>query len=430
MAGYAVFDTETTGLSPGWRHRVVEIGIVQLDERGAETGSWATLLNPGRDLGPQHVHGITGAQVMRAPTFEQVAGDIAAVMGGRLVVGHNVGFDVAFLRHEFRLLGVPLPAGDGWQLDTMALARAYLPGTGRSLAACCRATGVDNPAAHSALSDARATADLLRWMLAVAGSPPRWHDRLTGGTPWPELPPGTRPPMTRDEVPDEPHFLRRLVERLPRAGTTAGVAFATGTAVPVDGYLAVLDRALVGRHLSLHDQDELVRVAGRLGVGPAEADLLHRYYLGDLVGAASLDGAVTAERRADLAAVTALLGLEPAALDEALTAAQATAGDPATGGPAAEDPAAGRVAGGPGDGFRLEAGDEVVLTGTSSRRADLEIRCLAGGLDLRGTVTRRTRLVCAADQDTESVKARRARRYGIPVVGLDAFERLLDTLEN
>ena len=56
---YAVVDVETTGLFPGAHHRVAEVAVVQVDDTGRVTGEWSTLVNPGRDLGSQHVHGPT-----------------------------------------------------------------------------------------------------------------------------------------------------------------------------------------------------------------------------------------------------------------------------------------------------------------------------------------------------------------------------------
>ena len=65
---YAVIDTETTGLSPRLRHRIVELAVVLVDESGQVEDEFCTLLNPERDLGPQHIHGIRGAEVINAPS--------------------------------------------------------------------------------------------------------------------------------------------------------------------------------------------------------------------------------------------------------------------------------------------------------------------------------------------------------------------------
>ncbi|CAL9663104.1 3'-5' exonuclease DinG [Actinosynnema sp. ALI-1.44] len=173
--GYAVVDVETTGFAARRADRVVEVAVVQLDARGEPTGEWCTLLNPGRDLGPQHVHRISAADVWAAPTFAQVAGALTDRLAGRVLVAHNLAFDARFLAAEFARLGVDLDP-DG--LCTMRLAP---PGAGRSLRDCCAAAGIVVEDAHSALHDARATARLFAHYLR-RGVPeaPR--------VPWPRLP--------------------------------------------------------------------------------------------------------------------------------------------------------------------------------------------------------------------------------------------------
>src|SRR4051812_45229645 len=81
--GYAVVDTETTGLLTGYRHRIAEIAVIHLDPDGTPTGEWSTLVNPQRDLGPQAIHGIRAAEVRRAPTFDQIAADLVDLLQGR-----------------------------------------------------------------------------------------------------------------------------------------------------------------------------------------------------------------------------------------------------------------------------------------------------------------------------------------------------------
>ncbi|XVS64437.1 exonuclease domain-containing protein [Actinosynnema sp. CA-299493] len=162
--GYAVVDVETTGFSARGSDRVVEVAVVGLDDAGRVTDEWCTLLNPGRDLGPQHVHRIRAADVWHAPTFAQAAGALTARLAERVVVAHNLSFDARFLTAEFARAGVDLPVTG---LCTMRLADRYLPDrAGRSLAACCEAVGVVIGSAHSALHDARATAGLFAHYLA------------------------------------------------------------------------------------------------------------------------------------------------------------------------------------------------------------------------------------------------------------------------
>ena len=66
MMAFAVVDFETTGILPSYHHRVVEIGVTHVDDDGTITGRWETLINPERDLGPQHIHGIRAADILDA----------------------------------------------------------------------------------------------------------------------------------------------------------------------------------------------------------------------------------------------------------------------------------------------------------------------------------------------------------------------------
>ncbi|SYZ34095.1 DNA polymerase III polC-type [Propionibacterium australiense] len=179
MPGYAVLDLETTGFSPRRGDRIVEIGIVLLDEQGRSQGEWGTLIQPWRDVGATSVHHITDRDVAAAPTLEQVTGRLIAQLRGRLVIAHNASFDVSFLDTELRRVGAELPPEPMPSVCTMRLGRTLLsprPPTFK-LADCCRAAGVSLRHAHSALGDARATAELFGVYLDIASA-------LDGPAPW------------------------------------------------------------------------------------------------------------------------------------------------------------------------------------------------------------------------------------------------------
>ena len=67
---------------------------------GAVVEEYETLIQPGRDPGPVHVHGITPEMLQSAPRFEEVAGDIATRLDGAVLVAHNISFDVRMLCQE------------------------------------------------------------------------------------------------------------------------------------------------------------------------------------------------------------------------------------------------------------------------------------------------------------------------------------------
>ena len=161
---YSIIDVETTGLSPRNGDRLVEIGVVRLDENGEITDRIDTLINPGIRVGATHIHGITEDMVADAPTFPDMASVLAKELAGTVIAAHNASFDMGFLLAEFHRSGyrtIRLPA-----LCTLVLARRSFPFLqSRSLSSCRRHLGITDEGAHNALADARATAILLRHLL-------------------------------------------------------------------------------------------------------------------------------------------------------------------------------------------------------------------------------------------------------------------------
>lgn len=152
-----MLDLETTGLAPSRGARAIEIGVVLVTMDGVVEDRWETLIDPGCGPGPTHIHGVTGDMLDGAPSFAEVAGDLADRIEGRTIVAHNAAFDVGFLDAEFAGSGV---AWDRHPLCTMRLARSrgLRPA---NLAYLCDHYGIVNHGAHRALGDAVATAELL-----------------------------------------------------------------------------------------------------------------------------------------------------------------------------------------------------------------------------------------------------------------------------
>lgn len=408
--GYAVVDVETTGLRPSWSDRIIEIGVVHLDRTGRVTGEWSTLVNPGRDLGPQHVHRIEAADMRYAPTFDQIAGDLVDLLRGRVMAAHNLPFDAGFLAAEFTHLGVYAPVSGMTDVCTMRWAGRLIPGAPRSLAGCCQMSGIALDGHHSALVDAQADAALLRVLLSLSEPEPPWQSALRKATvlSWPRLPPDRVEwvprgvARTRDR-----HFLARIVDRLPRVAEP----------VAAEPYLALLDRALLDRYISATEGDALVAAAADLGLGRRAVEGLHRDYLDALARAAWDDGVVTDDERTELYAVAALLGLSTGDADRALEAACDALPDAGQG---AERRSS----------FALAAGDLVVFTGEMDEDREVwEDRARAAGLQPHTGVTKKVRLVVAADPDSMSGKAKKARQYGIPIVTPAAFAGMLASLD-
>lgn len=404
--GYAVIDTETTGLLTGCRHRIAEIAVIHLDPDGTVTGEWCTLLNPQRDLGPQAIHGIRAADVRHAPTFDQIVGHLAGLLADRVVAAHNWPFDAMHLRAEFARLGIDTPFQPTAGLCTMRAAGRAMPWVRRSLIECCAAAGLPDRAWHTALDDARGAADLLGHLLHRAPHlvQPDEEHHAAADWPWPTFPRTLVEPVHRTPPGHvEPHFLARLVDRIPRTGEPA-----------TDAYLAMLDGALLDRQISATEADALVDLAHNLGLSKTQAVDAHHCYLSSLAEAVWADGVLTDEERCDVDTVATLLGVDADVAEHLLAAGRCAATNSA-------DTSALNVT-----GLTLRPGDTVVLTGTMQRgRAEITAHARAAGLRMTSSVSRRTTVVVAADPDSLSGKARDARACGVPVVNEHVFLRVL-----
>ncbi|MET9686359.1 TerD family protein [Streptomyces coeruleorubidus] len=188
---WAVIDVETSGLVAR-RDRVLSVAVVTLGPDGEQTGEFSTLLDPGCDPGPVHVHGLTAERLRGAPAFDQVAPRIGAMLRNRVLVAHNAQFDYDFLAHEFARAGAPLPVSR--RLCTLALNRRVDPPTeDLRLGTLAAHYGVPQIKAHDALDDTRVLAGVLRASLREAARlelplpfvscPPRQDSRFAPRTP-------------------------------------------------------------------------------------------------------------------------------------------------------------------------------------------------------------------------------------------------------
>lgn len=164
--GYAVVDVETSGLRAA-SDRVLQVAVTQMAADGAVESSWSTLLDPGCDPGPTHIHGLTRARLRGAPQFPDVAEDIDRRVEGRIVVAHNADFDHRFLAAESRRAGRRLPVEE--RLCTLALTRRLdLAVPDFKLGSVADYWGVQALRAHDAEDDVRVLVEILRHSLVWA----------------------------------------------------------------------------------------------------------------------------------------------------------------------------------------------------------------------------------------------------------------------
>ncbi|MCV7150712.1 DEDD exonuclease domain-containing protein [Mycobacterium pyrenivorans] len=171
---FVVVDLETTGGRPtGDRHdAITEIGAVKV--RGGEIlGEFATLVDPVRSIPPQIVAltGITSAMVYDAPRIDSVLPAFLEFSRGAVLVAHNAGFDIGFLRAAAERNHLPWPRPS--VLCTVRLARRVLTrdeAPSVRLSALAQLFGASTRPTHRALDDARATVDVLHALIERVGN--------------------------------------------------------------------------------------------------------------------------------------------------------------------------------------------------------------------------------------------------------------------
>jgi DNA polymerase-3 subunit epsilon len=161
---FAIFDFETTGLSPTYGHRICEVGCLRV-RNGAELDRFESLVNPRRPISPGafRVNRITAEMLRDAPAFGQVAGRLLQAIEGAVLVAHNAPFDLSFLAAELEIARLPLPGNP--VVDTLTLTRRTYSLSRNSLSAVVAALDVKISPTHRAMSDVQATCGVLERIL-------------------------------------------------------------------------------------------------------------------------------------------------------------------------------------------------------------------------------------------------------------------------
>lgn len=158
IRSYVVLDTETTGLSRQ-NDKIVEIALIRYDD-GRETERFHTLINPGIHIptSATRINHITDKDVAEAPTIEAVIPNILQLIGDRVVIGHNIAFDLGFLGYAISPKGPPIQID---YINTVTLARRAFPGrSSYKLVDLVSDLGIADSQDHRALGDVELTAQL------------------------------------------------------------------------------------------------------------------------------------------------------------------------------------------------------------------------------------------------------------------------------
>lgn len=368
----AVVDLETTGFRPR-SDRVVEIAVVTLSLPDLSIcDEFDTLLNPERDIGAQHIHGISPDMVVGAPTFREVAAILAEHVHDAVLVCHNIRFDIPFLAHEFTRAGGVFHPGTP---------RCTLAATRQKLSVACRDHDIPLSDAHSALADARATALLARKTLSLDAH----------GSAQAEVCAQAQAVHTLRRNRDSASRLGRIIERARYPETDEATQL----------YLTALDYVLDDFVIEAAEQGTLDELAAMLGLTPHQRREVHVAYFQSFVDAAQRDNVITAAEHRLLQKVHAALMLPVGDLPKADEANSSGSTIPM--------------------GTSVCFSGEAFMDGMPVPRRELEAMARANGLKPVATVTKTGCGLLVADPDSHSTKARNARKWGIPILAPERF---------
>ena len=153
-----VFDIETTGFSP-LKNRIIEIGAVRVEE-GRIVDKFSSFVNPDVPI-PFEIEKLTGINdnmVLDAPKIDRVLPEFLEFCRGAVMVAHNAGFDISFIKENARQQGLEF---NPTVLDTVSLARVLLPNLNRfKLDTVAKELKINLANHHRAVDDAGATAEI------------------------------------------------------------------------------------------------------------------------------------------------------------------------------------------------------------------------------------------------------------------------------
>ena len=158
MVRELALDTETTGLDHENGHRIVEIGIVELENHLPTGNNFHYYLNPERDSDRRalEIHGLSRKFLEDQPKFSDIAEEFVNYLSNSKIIIHNASFDVGFVNAELVRCNLRELNND-LIIDTLILAKKKFLGQSVSLDSLCRKYSIDlgGRDLHGALKDAK-----------------------------------------------------------------------------------------------------------------------------------------------------------------------------------------------------------------------------------------------------------------------------------
>lgn len=160
---YVILDFETTGLQ-SFKDEIIEVGMIKI-KNGEIIDQYSTLINPCIHIpnAASEVNGIYDKDVASAPKISDVIHIINEFIGESVVIGHNIRFDLDFLKMAMLENGI---SKNVTYFDTLSFSKAILPNTkNHKLQTLMEIAGIESTQSHRALDDAINTYKVLKFLI-------------------------------------------------------------------------------------------------------------------------------------------------------------------------------------------------------------------------------------------------------------------------
>lgn len=411
---FSIIDIETTGFSRK-NDRIVEVAIVKINENGEIIKGYETLVNPIRDVGPTHIHGITATDVINAPSFSEVKDTILGIINNSILVAHNKSFDFKFLECEFLRAGIEIQPIDG--ICTLSMSKKIFPELpSRKLSVLCEYLDINIENAHRAYDDCLATAKLFYEMYKIfveEYSPIELIDWFADDGLF-KYPVGSYDHVefkrldAKKEIYKEESKMQRFINRIPdnyRHNDSN-----------ISEYLNLLDRVLEDRLITDEELEEIEHYTTLYKLSSKSITSIHKEYFRRLVRYYLSDNYLSNSELIDLDKVSSLLYINDS--DTIINLEKTEFNFEKTNAPESK---------------KSFSEKSVCFTGqfVSKLKGELITRDLAHsiaiekGLVVKKAVTKKLDLLVVSDPNSLSTKARKAKKYGTRIIVESVFWREL-----
>lgn len=298
----SVIDFETTGLSARSGARIVEIAVVRLDPGQEPRVVLDTLIDPEGPVLCTSIHGIDDDDVLGAPRFTEILGEVVVALDDSIVAAFNASFDISFLAEEAKLalntsrLRIPPHICLMWMRPLLGLSKRC------SLEVACQQHGL-RAGTHRAAEDALACAYMWKYYLEAAEQAGfhTWTQLATAGSHKYLSTLGWPPYSSNDfseiggKICGTAKKPRREQIISPISSATTGQSAAASPAQAARAYWRALVEASADGRIDSAEIDGLRRLRFELGVSDAVIRDTHARLFADFLRVCAEDGVITDE---------------------------------------------------------------------------------------------------------------------------------------